>query len=92
MINSQPALKLWRNCCSVLVRSHVEHWVQILVAQYKKGQEGVRERFCTMGVEQVDQGSGHSSELLEFRSIWTPLSDRRFAFWAVLCGANGWAP
>lgn len=33
--------------------------MQILVPQCKKGQDGVRERFCTMGIEQVAQGSGH---------------------------------
>lgn len=41
-------------------------------------------------MEQAAQSSGHGTELLEFKKIWTTLSEVRFDFWVVLCGAKSW--
>ena len=43
-----------------------------------------------VGMEQAAQSSGHGTELLEFKKIWTTLSEVRFDFWVVLCGAKSW--
>jgi len=39
---------------------------------------------------QAPQGSGHGTELLEFKKCLDMLSDTWSDFWVVLCGARGW--